>query len=398
MNFRSKFELDENILYMNSGTHSICPTEVMEAQFRYQKLYELNPTFGLNNAWKDLWTVQQDLAAFFHADPQDLFLRSNVTEALNEFILNVPGIPSGSEILTSDIEYHAIVNICHLKAKNEELSVRSLHVPVFGAELKALSSAALVDHVVSQLRPETKMLLLSHVSTGNGLILPLKEIAKETRKRGILLVADGAHAPGCFPLDFREWEDVDFYAGSLHKWMMGPKGTSFGWVPKRHQGTLQAVHAGWTTFEIPPQFEAFGNHNAFTARFLMASCYNFAPFFALKETLQFWRSYGDLILERILKLQTLLEVEMQREFGWQRSATAGSELHGPLLSYLLPEKFKGHGLKFRDYLYKEYKLQVAVPHVQGYDLLRLSPHCYNTEDEIVRAVKVLGNAVRAFLP
>ena len=108
--FRSEFDLDESLIYLNAGTHSICPRRVTGALIEHLKVYERNPTGGLVSMWDRLWSVQQQVAAFLGARPEDLFLRTNVTSAMNAFILGIP-LPAGpGEILISDAEYQAIVN------------------------------------------------------------------------------------------------------------------------------------------------------------------------------------------------------------------------------------------------------------------------------------------------
>ncbi|MCX7977864.1 MAG: aminotransferase class V-fold PLP-dependent enzyme, partial [Bdellovibrionaceae bacterium] len=122
--------------------------------------------------------------------------------------------------------------------------------------------------------------------------VPIALLGKHTRRRGVLLAVDGAHGPGAFHLDFSELEDVDFYGGNLHKWMMGPKGTGFGWLPKRHRDKLRPVMAGWTTFETPIPFQGFGGGDRHCARMLMAYCLDFANFFALSDLIDWWRAQG----------------------------------------------------------------------------------------------------------
>jgi len=391
MAMREQFDLDPKTTYLNSGTQSICPRSVFDAVLEYQRRYERNPTEGLFSAWPMLWETQIELAKFFVAEPEDLFLRTNVTLALNAFIMGIP-LPSDGEILVSHLEYGAIVNICRLRAEQSGLSLRTFHLPAGPCEWESLTPAALAEQIVGELRPETRLLLLSHVMTGNGLVLPIREIARETRKRGILLVVDGAHAPGAVPLRLSELADVDFYAGNLHKWMMGPKGTAFGWVPERHQRALLPTQAGWTTFENPKAFERFGGgaKGRFASRFLITGCHEFASFYGIREMLRFWRMNGEeKIRKRIYELQDFLETEMSRELGWTLLSPPRGPMRGPLLSYELPSTLRLNGYELMDRLRQEHGLQIILSPVGDLWQLRLSPHIYNSEDEIRHAVSIL---------
>lgn len=389
--FRTQFTLDPELIYLNSGTHSICPSAVLDAVTRYQREYERNPTIELFRAWERLWKTQVRLAAFFGADPAELFLRVNVTEAMNAFLLGMP-LGKGGEILISDLEYGAVAAIAKFRAKRDELRLRELHLPNAPAELTRLTPARAAELVLSQLGPETRLLILSDVMTSNGLVLPLDEIARETRRRGILLAVDGAHGPGFLPIDLSR-SDIDFYGGNLHKWMMGPKGTGFGWVPKRHHGALEPLLAGWTTFETPPHFQAFGGGSRFAAAQLMHGCRDFAPFFALNDLLDFWERNGGraAISARVRELQLELEARMADALPWPlASPTAESGLRGPLLAYELPERLHGRAPLLFGQLLSEHRLQIQVLQVQGRWILRLSPHVYNSEEELERGVRILA--------
>jgi isopenicillin-N epimerase len=395
--FRAQFPIDESQIYLNSGTHSICPTAILDSLDRNAREYERNPTQSLMAVPERLWEIQRRVALHFGADPKDFLLRPNVTAALNTFVLGIP-LKQGSEILVSDLEYGAIAHLARFRAERGGLQFRTFHLPGRVEELRSVTSARLLEVVLGALSPKTSLLLLSHVATGNGLVLPILEIARETRKRGILLAVDGAHGPGFVPIDFSQYGDVDFYGGNLHKWMLGPKGTGFGWIPRRNQERLWPIQAGWTTFETPENFRAFGEGSRFQAAFMPLGCHDFSPYFALEELLDFWRRNDrGAIVERIGELQHEIEHEFGDQLGWEfASPSAASGARGPLLSYELPASLQDQALGLQKSLFDEYRVQVAVTQVQGRWVLRLSPHGYNTEDEIARAARIVGQAAHFF--
>jgi isopenicillin-N epimerase len=367
-------------IYLNSGSHSICPPETTAAVTHYQREYEQNPTQGLLAAWPRLWQSQIALAGLLNADPHDLALRTNVTHAMNDFILGVSLAP-GSEILASDLEYGAVANACRYRAERDGLSMRKFHVPL------NLHGQHLTEIVTQALSPKTAMVVLSHVLTGTGHVLPITEIARETSKRGILLAIDGAHAVGALALDFATLSDVDFYGGNLHKWLLGPKGTGFSWFNKNVQSRVNPILAGWATFEPPEFYGDFADKVRFTQKFGLTGCYDFAPFFAIIDTIRYWNHIdGNTIRNQIISLQNVIEDAMEST-EWRRLSPPRGPTRGPLLSYELPEVFqKMSNQKILMDIWEKKKVQVNVPVVHGRCALRLSPHIYNTDDELYEAI------------
>lgn len=395
--FREEFDLDPSLIYLNSGSISIPPRVVMDAVTRITRETHRNPTEALFGTWARLWKVQTLLAKFLGAKPQNLFLRNNVTGAMNAFLLGsrAPQFQRGGEVLLSELEYGAVANIARFRAERVGMSVRVFSLPCSRKELEGLTPGRLVEQIVRELKPETRILLLSHVMTANGLVLPLRELARETRARGVLLVIDGAHAPGALRLDFSELEDVDFYGGNLHKWMMCAEGTGFGWVPDRHRESLEPTEAGWTTFTTPPAFEGFGGGDRACARMLLSSSQNFSAWFAIEDGLRFWERVG---FERILTHRRALREAFEHVFdaasGLEKLSPPEGELRGPLVTYRLPDARAAEGYKLMQRLLRDEKLQIVTNVIRDRFCLRVSPALHNTEEEMERAAAILFRVLR----
>lgn len=393
---REEFSLSEDIVYLNSANLSLCPRSVIEAMHQYHLEFEKNPTMGLAEAWEMLWGIQNELALFLHASPQDLFLRSNVTATLNTFLLGMP-LPKNSEILVGELEYGAIVNICRMRAERDGLKLRIVKMPISPVALKQLSASDLIESITSQISPSTSLLLLSHVTAGNGVVLPIEEIAKYTRARGVLLAVDGAYAPGAIPVDFSQLSQIDFYGCSLYKWMMGPKGTSFGWVHPMHQMQMQPINAGWTTYDIRGPIGNFADGSRFQSMMLMAGCYDFAPFFAIREMLNFWRRHSpERIRSRMRELRDHLHLTVDAQLNWVLLSPGDSRLVGPMCLYELPDSLQSEGPTLMTRLLHELGLQINLVCLRGKWYAIFSPHVYNTENEITKAITKLAKFAALF--
>ncbi len=379
------FRTHPELIYLNSGSHSLVPLSVIQEVKAELDLYEQNPTAGMFQAWQKLWSVQKQIAPHFGANPKNFFFRANVTQPLNEFILGVK-LPPASEILTSDQEYGAVFNICRFRAERDSLNLKTFTMPS-RQEISEMTADDLVDRVVSSFTPKTKMLVISEIFTGSGVVVPLEKIGREARARGIFTVIDGAHSPGFLKLDL-ENSSLDFYAGNLHKWWMGPKGTGFGWARRESFTELQPIQAGWISYDLQEPFASFAEGDPQAIRSLMLGCHDFSPFFALLATLKFWQEQGQnqiFSLKRALDNHLISEAE--RILGFPRFASKDSQMQGPLHSFLMPEKFsKIVFTKLIEDLLEQTKVQCSINFVNGEMYLRLSPHIYNNKDEITEAL------------
>jgi isopenicillin-N epimerase len=98
------------------------------------------------------------------------------------------------------------------------------------------------------LTTRTRLVIVDHVTSETALVLPLARIAQRCRERGVLVLADGAHAPGAVALDI-ESLDVDFYAANLHKWAWAPRSCGILWAAPRHHTWLHPPVISWGLYQ-----------------------------------------------------------------------------------------------------------------------------------------------------
>jgi cysteine desulfurase family protein len=145
----------------------------------------------------------------------------------------------GDHVVASSLEHNAVVR--PLSALSERGAIAAWDVVPADPQTSLLSPEA----VRAALRPETRLMVLNHVSNVTGAIQPLREIAAVCRERGVLLLVDAAQSAGHLPLHFAA-DGVDLLATSGHKGLLGPHGTAALLVRDGLAERLQSVREGGT--------------------------------------------------------------------------------------------------------------------------------------------------------
>ena len=216
--------LDPEVVQLNHGSFGAAPLAVLARQRELRDELEANPTgFFLRRFPELLVEARSALGVFVGAEPDDLALMPNATAGVNTALRSVPLGP-GDELLITDHEYPACRNAAAEIAGSTGASLVVAPLP-FPVE----DPRDLVTAVGDRLTDRTRLLLIDHVTSPTGLVLPVANLAALARERGTTTVVDGAHAPGMVDLDVAAL-GVDMYAGNCHKWMCAPKGAAFLWV------------------------------------------------------------------------------------------------------------------------------------------------------------------------
>jgi isopenicillin-N epimerase len=225
--------LDPAVRFLNHGSFGAAPRAVLDEQTRWRARIEREPVAFLGREiGARLDEARDALAEFLRASSADLVFVPNATTGVNSVLRSLE-LGSGDELLTTSHAYNACRNALEFAAQARGASVRvaPLPFPIDGP-------GVVLERVLAAVTPRTKLCLIDHVTSPTGLVLPVAELAKDLRARGVLSLVDGAHAPGMLDLDVPA-VGADFYTGNLHKWVCAPKGAAFLWARPEHQAWLR---------------------------------------------------------------------------------------------------------------------------------------------------------------
>jgi selenocysteine lyase/cysteine desulfurase len=157
------------------------------------------------------------------------------------FIANGIDLEPGDEVITTDQEHTGGIGSWRLRAARTGIVVRELPLDSVLDD----GPEAVIDMFQRAITPKTKVLMVSHITSSFGILLPAAELCALAARHGILSVIDGAQAIGQIPVDLQQL-GCDAYVASPHKWLLAPKGTGFLYlrrdVPQRIWGTLAGSH------------------------------------------------------------------------------------------------------------------------------------------------------------
>ena len=396
---RGEMMLDPTIINLNTGSFGPLPKCVFDEVTGIRQLLAAEPThFFVRQAPEMLWTARERLAAFLGTIPQRLVFTTNVSAAIN---LVASGLTIGSpgEILLSDHEYGAMHWCCERAAQRQGLSIKTFALPRFPKE-----PGEIVEAAIRAMTPRTRVLFFSHVLSPLGMVLPAKELCAEARKRGILSVIDGAHAPAMIPLDVTD-VGADFYTGNCHKWMLAPTGAGFLVVGPGNEDRLRPLHVSWgyrpDQYPLGEQSAARKNPDARDefgstprTRFLeFEGTRDICPWLALPKAIDFQTAIGwKAIRGRMLELSDYAHNRLG-ELGLPEATPAHPLMRGSLTAMELPLIGSRQAAALRREIWKE---RIEIPVIERPErlLIRVSGHFYDNTAGVDALREILPKAIR----
>ena len=213
--------LDPGVTFLNHGSFGSCPRPVLEFQRGLRDRLESQPVRFLVRELEPLLDdARAALARFVGAHPDNLVFVPNATSGVNTVLRSLRCQP-GDEWLVTNHAYTACRNAVNFAAEHAGARVVVVQIP-----FPISDTAIVMARVQQQTTSRTRLVLLDHVTSQTGLILPLEPLVAELAQRGIDTLVDGAHAPGMVPLNL-DALGAAYYTGNCHKWICAPKGAGF---------------------------------------------------------------------------------------------------------------------------------------------------------------------------
>jgi isopenicillin-N epimerase len=384
---RAAMLLDPTVINLNTGSFGPTPRVVFErATELRRRLAEEPMDFLLRQSPPLLWEARERLAGFLGTAPERLAFTANVTVAVNIVAASLR-LAAPGEILLGDHEYGAMHWCWQRAAERQGLTVRTFRMP-----LMASSPDEIIDAVQSQLNDRTRLLFFSHVLSANGTVLPARELCDLARRRSVLTVVDGAHAPAMIPVEIDDL-DCDFYGGNCHKWLLAPIGSGFLALGRNSLDRLQPLLVSWGYHydrTKPDERDEFGSTPRLRA-LEFEGTRDPCAWLAVPAAIDFQAGLGwDAIRQRMRELADYTRTRFDRRHGLRLTTPTDPRLNGSMTAFWWPAGLDAAELRRRLW---ERRIEAIVGEWPEGLTLRVSTHFYNSESEIDQLAKVVGECV-----
>lgn len=374
---RAQFPALANKAYFNFGGQGPLPQVALDGMVEaWQTMQRLGPFSSAVGEWVDsqLVATRRAIAQELQVAPETIALTENVTAGCNIVLWGIDW-RSGDRLLMSDCEHPGVVAATRAIAQRWGVEVDCFPL------LSPPADQSLAEVIADRLKPNTRLLLVSHALWNTGEVLDIPAIAQACRRQQptVQILVDAAQSVGMLSLDLAAL-DIDFYAFTGHKWCCGPDGLGGLYVNPR--STLEPTFVGWRGITADRQGNPTG-HKPTGQRFEVATS-AYALGVGLQAALALHRRWGtpEERSERIRQSAARLWQQLQDTPGlscWlDRPPATG------LVSFRVTGQLTARSL-------------VSTLETQGYflrtlpnpDCARACVHYFTTEAEVDRLVEAI---------
>ncbi|MBY0434909.1 MAG: aminotransferase class V-fold PLP-dependent enzyme, partial [Cyclobacteriaceae bacterium] len=320
------------------------------------------------SGYNNLMTIRGKVAKLINATVPEIAMTDNVTNSMN-YVANGLTLQPGDEILTTNQEHSGGISGFYLKEKRYGVVVKIVQMPK-----PIQNSAEAYETIVKAITPKTKVLMLSHMITGSGAILPVKELCAEARKRGIFTLLDGAQTIGQIKVDVADI-GCDAYTGCFHKWMGGSAGTGFLFVRAERMKDV------WTTVAS----SRWDNHDDEGFRFTQRGTGSFPVLKGLEASIDFHNEIGP---EKVYARIKFLGERLRSGLRSMKKVKLFCPQDEAMCAGISVYNIQGMtGTQLQDTYWAKAKMR---PRSQGDQFgVRHCTHIFNSEKEIDRALEIV---------
>lgn len=365
---KSQFLLDPSVTYLNHGSFGACPKPIFAEFQRFQLELEAQPVdFIVKKQSKYLKAARESLSKYVGCNAQDLFFTPNPTFAVNVIMRSLK-LKEGDEILTTNHEYGAMDRTWNFYCKKTGAQYIRQNI-----SLPIVSKEQIIEEFWKGYNSNTKIVFLNQMSSATALIFPVKEICEKAQQLGLITIVDGAHIPGHIDLNIAELAP-DYYTGTLHKWMLAPKGSSFLYVKPEFQDDLEPLVVSWGYQSAMPGESQFLDYHE------IQGTRDISAFLCTPKVVEFLEqnSWDDkakicrqIVLDNYQRFCDLLNTEPLSPIS--------TEFLGQMAS--IPVNTE-KPTELKELLYSKYKIEIPVMPLNGNFYIRYSINAYNSQNDL----------------
>ncbi len=370
-----EFPVRNTLTYLNHASVSPLPRRSGEAVKTFIDEYV---NYGTKNYqdWSDhADQLHTDLARFINASSaDDIALLKNTSEGISVVAMGFPW-NAGDTVLSSDEEFPSN-RIPWQALADSGVAFREVTLRQPGKTPEMTLIDAMDD--------STRMLAISAVQYASGLRLDLEILGKVCQEREIAFCVDAIQMLGALPVDV-EAANIDFLMADSHKWLLGPEGIALFYCRKKWREMINLFQYGWHMTEKYGDFDIKTWQPATSSRRFESGTPNILGIRAFAASLSLINEIGiDRIERRILGHTELMHEFIEKSSNLEALYTDIASMKSGIIT------FRRRSNCPAPQLFKYLREQNIMCAERGGGV-RFSPHIYNTEDEIINALKMAND-------
>ncbi|MFT4090171.1 MAG: aminotransferase class V-fold PLP-dependent enzyme [Asticcacaulis sp.] len=229
------------------GAFGQMPLAVQSAFARYSETVNQQGAYFTRRDFAPYYMrLRQQIAAALNADPSEIALTRNATEAMQALIGGYNRLKPDDAVLMADHDYDSMQTAIDWLKQRRGVEVLRIQLP------HPATHQNLIDAYEQALKthPNIRLILLTHIGHRSGLRLPVRDIIDMARQQGVDALVDSAHAWGQMPVDVKA-EGFDFAGFNLHKWIGAPLGVGALYIRRDRIGDIDPFMGEWVSERDP---------------------------------------------------------------------------------------------------------------------------------------------------
>lgn len=216
----AQYDITGEVAMLDNGYWGSMARPVTAAYQHYlEQVNRGNAYYGRLQFPAEYEAARAAVAQALGVERDEIVLTRGATEALQALIGGYNRLRPGDTVLCADVDYDNMITVMGWLKQRRGVDVVKIampHAPTYQSLIDCYARA-MAEH------PKLRMMLLTHVNHRNGMVLPVAEISRMARERGIGVIVDTAHGFGQLDMRIPDLE-ADYVGINLHKWIGAPVG------------------------------------------------------------------------------------------------------------------------------------------------------------------------------
>jgi selenocysteine lyase/cysteine desulfurase len=365
----------DEAIFLNAASTGPLPQRCIDAVTQWTALRATPQKLSDERLFGTLATSRELVSRLIGASPKEIALAVNTGYGLNLAARALPLAP-GDVILTPDLEFPANVYPWWAAAKERDLEYR--RIPLEAGVLDEDTLLRALDD------DEVKCVSVSWVDSANGCKVNLARIGQACRERGIYFVVDAIQGVGASPLNVSA-SYVDILACGAQKWLLSPWGSGFVYVREELAVALEPPIVSWMAPKGTDDFRRLRDYDMTwrdDARRFEFITLPFQEFAGMNASLELFFELGpENVAEHIARLAGEIVRWAESEPGVKLITPSEPSRRAGIVS-VRPKNSE----RVSEGLASE-----RIVHSFREGNIRLSPHIYNTLDDVSAALALMSS-------